>query len=136
MIELSNLTAQTLQPGQAIAFDKVTPRTKNGCECHNSTLPTSVKLCQKGIYDVSFNGNITGAADGAVLQLAIAISGQAIPTTAMNSVSITAGQLDNVGARTLVKNCCCDLDRLSVINSGTTPVTVAPNSAFIIIRKS
>lgn len=136
MIELSNLTAQTLQPGQSIAFDKVTLRTRNGCECHNSSLPNSVKLCEKGIYDVSFYGNVTGATANVPLQLAIAIGGQPITTTAMNTVVATAGQLHNVGARKLLKNCCCDLDRLSVVNSGTNPVTIAPNSSFIIIRKS
>lgn len=30
MINVSNMTAQVLQPGQAITFDKVTLRTRNG----------------------------------------------------------------------------------------------------------
>lgn len=135
MIELSNLTAQTLQPGQALTFDKVRLNTKNGCECFNSQVPTSVKLRGKGIYDISFSGNITGAA-AAVLQLAIAVAGNALAETGMNSIPAAEGDLNNVSTRTLLHNCCCDLDRVSVINSGAVPVTVAPNSAFVITRRS
>lgn len=132
MIQVSNSTAQELQPGQALTFQKVNHKSSaKSCQCWNSQLPTSVKLCSKGTHDVSFHGNITGAA-GAVLQIAIAIEGQPIVTTAMQAVPAAEGNLVNVSARTLVKNCCCDVDRISVINSGAVPVTIAPNSTLII----
>lgn len=136
MIELSNLTAQTISPGQAVTFDRVIVRTKNGCECFNSQIPTSVKLCQRGIYDISFSGNIAGDAAAAVLQLAIAVGGSPLVETGMNSVSAAAGDLNNVSTRTLLQNTCCDLDRVSIVNTGATSVTLAPNSSFVIIRKS
>lgn len=136
MIELSNMTAQTLQPGQAITFNRVVLETRNGCECFNQQVPTSVKLCDKGIFDVSFAGNVTGTTADAPLQLAIAVGNTPIVQSAMNSTPSAANALNSVATRILFENCCCDLDRLSVINSGTNPVTIAPNSSFVIIRKS
>lgn len=135
MINLSNLTARTLQPGQALTFDKVTLKTKNGCECFNDQTPTSVKLCARGIYDVSFSANITGAA-GAALQLALALGGTPLVDTAMNSAPAVANNLNSVSARKLIENCCCDLDRLSVVNTSAVPVTVAPGSSLVIIRQA
>lgn len=134
MIELTNTTAQTIQPGGAVTFDKVLLKT--GCgECFNAMLPTSVKLRSNSIYDVEFNGNITGAAN-AILQLAIAVANRPMPQTVMNAVPAAADNLVNVSAGTYVKDCCCDLDRISIVNSGTTPVTIAPNSSFRIARRA
>lgn len=134
MIQVSNVNAQALQPGQAITFNGVPIKCGKG-QCFNSQLPTSVKLCAKGMYDVTFHGNITGAA-GASLQLAMALGGQALPQTAMQAVPAAEGDLVNVSAETLIRNCCCDLDRISVINSGAVPITIAPNSVLIIKRLS
>lgn len=136
MISLSNTTTQTLLPGQALNFDKENLKTKNGCECHNPQAPGSVKLCSKGIYELHFSGNITGSAAAAVLQLSLAIGGQPLVETAMDSVPAAAGDLNNVSTTTYLKACCCDLDRVSVINTGTTPVTIAPNSVLGIHRLS
>lgn len=130
MIQVSNTAAQELQPGKSLNFTRVVSKTGR-CQCWNPSLPASVKLCAKGTHDVSFHANITGAA-GAVLQIAIAIEGQPIITTAMQAVPAAAGNLVNVSARALVNNCCCDANRISIINSGAVPVTIAPNSSLII----
>lgn len=135
MIVLSNLTAQTIQPGQAVTFDKVTLRSGN-CECWNSQLPKSVKLRAQGIYSLGFSGNVASATGGAAMQLAIAVGGQPLVETAMNSTPSAANVLNNISTETRFRNCCCDMDRLSVINTGTVPVTLAPNSAFVIERRS
>lgn len=134
MIVLSNLTAQTLQPGQALTFDNVIVRSGN-CECWNKQLPTTVKLKSRGIYSIGFSGNVTSDTAGAILQLAIAVGGQALIETGMNSVPTAANDLNNISTETRYRNCCCDMDRFSVINSGTVPITVAPNSAFVIERR-
>lgn len=136
MIVLSNLTAQTIQPGQAVTFDRIVLKSGN-CECFNRQVPTSVKLRAQGIEDISFSGNVTSDTADAVLQMAIAVGGSPLIETGMNSSpGATAGTLHNISTRTLYKNCCCDLDRLSVINTGTVPVTLAPNSAFVLKRVS
>lgn len=133
MIELSNLTAQTIPAGGSVTFDRVL--LDSGCkECFNSMIPTSVKLRGKGIFDIEFHGNITSTAAGDTLQLAIALGGSPIVQTAMNATPAAAGDLVNVSAGTYLRNCCCDLDRISVINTGTTAVSLAPNCSFRIAQ--
>lgn len=131
MIVLSNTTAQLVQPGQAITFDKIIIHSGNG-ECHNMQLPKTVKLCKRGIYELHFSANITSATAGDVLQLAIAAEGQPLVETAMNTTIATANALQNVSTATGYNNCCCDVDRLSVINTGATAITVAPNTSFMV----
>lgn len=130
MIQVSNSTAQTLQPGQALVFDN-TGSTGNCGVCWNKLSPTVVKLCAKRSYDITFHGNITGTA-GDQLTLALALSGNVVPTTGMAAVPAADGNLFNVSAEIPLRNCCGDLDRISVINAGSTPVTVAANSVLIV----
>lgn len=135
MIVLSNLTAQTIQPGQAVTFDNVILWTGN-CECYSKQLPKSVKLKAKGgTYSLGFSGNVASPTAGAAMQLAIAIGGQPLIETAMNSTPSTANVLNNISTETRFSNCCCDADRVSVINTGAVPVVLAPNSAFVIERR-
>lgn len=135
MMVLSNLTAQTLQPGQAVTFDKVILWTGN-CECYSSQLPRSAKLkARGGVYSLGFSGNVASPTAGAAMQLAIAIGGQPLVETAMNSTPSTANVLNNISTETRFGNTCCDADRVSVINTGAVPVILAPNSALVIERR-
>lgn len=140
MIEVTNTTAQTIQPGQTVTFDNVLLHA--GCsECFNKQVPNSIRLRYNGcqcspIYELHFNGNITSSTAGDVLQLAIAAGGTALKETGMNALPAAAGDLVNVSTSTLFRPGCSDINRISVINSGTTPVTVAPNSNFYVVRKS
>ena len=97
-------------------------------------LPNSVKLCGKGIWEVHFTGNVTSATAGDTVQMAVGVANQPLVETAMNTSITTANALANISTETLIPICCCDLDRLSVINSGTTTVTIAPNTAFVLKR--
>lgn len=135
MIVLSNLTAQTIQPGQTVTFNKLVQKSGN-CECWNPQLPSSVKLKAKGIYSLGFSGNIASPTAGAAMQLAIGVGGQPLVETAMNSTPSTANVLNNISTETRFGNCCCDMDRISVINTGTVPVILAPNSSFVIERRA
>lgn len=133
MILLSNSTEQTLTPGQSITFDTVILH--SGCgECHRKN-STSIKMRANGIYEVHFNGNISGTAAGQ-LELAIQLGGETLPETTMESALGTPGDFDNVSATTLVRNCCGDFDRVTVTNTGTSTVVVAANSAFFVKRLS
>lgn len=135
MIVLSNLTAQTIQPGQAVTFNKLIMKS-GSCECWNSQLPNSAKLKARGIYSLGFSGNVASPTAGAAMQLAIAVSGQPLVETAMNSTPSTANVLNNISTETRFSNCCCDMDRISVINTGSVPVILAPNSALVIERRA
>ena len=131
MIELSNTTAQTLTPGQALTFDTVILNT--GCgECHraNSGIITLRKI---GIYEVHFSANISATTAGTA-QLAIELDGEPLlETTMINSIG-TAGDPDNAATSTLVRTCAGCCGRLTVVNTGTSDVVVSPNPAFYVKR--
>lgn len=133
MIELTNSVAQTIQPGQAVAFDRVLLHT--GCgECFTERANNSVKLRNKGIYEVQFSANIASATAGTPVQLAIALGGQALPETVMVVTTSAANAFVNVATGTYVKNCCCDFDRITVVNTGTTPTLLSANMNLRIKR--
>lgn len=134
MVEISNTNAQVIQPGQAVTFNRIVVRSGNG-ECFNNQLGKFVKLRSNGCWTISFSGNVTSPTAGAATQMAIAIAGQPLIETAMNRTITTANNLENISTKTAYKVCCCDLNQVSIINSGTVPVTLAPNSAFLIERK-
>ena len=136
MIEVSNLAAQTLTVGQAVTFDKLLHKT-GSCECWNAQLPTSVKLrANRGsIFEIQFSGNITANAAATPVQLSIAIGGSPLVETQMNATPAAAGDLANVSTGTfIVMGCCEDLDRISVVNTGTNPLVLAANSNLRIRR--
>lgn len=134
MIKVNNTTAQTVQPGQAVIFDRVSLHT--GCgECFNAQIPNSIKLRPNATYEVHFNGNVTSATAGDAVQLAIALAGFPMVDTVMDATIATANALVNVSTSTLIGNCCNDADRVAVVNTGTVPVTVAANSNFYVVRK-
>lgn len=132
MIQLTNTAAQTLAPGQALTFDTVILR--SGCgEAHrkNSGIVTLRASC--ATYEAHFAASVTGTAAGPV-QLAIALDGEPLPETTMIASVATAGDLGNVATATLVRTGCGCCPRLSVVNSGTAPVTVGANPAFFVKR--
>lgn len=135
MIVLSNLAAQTIQPGQAVTFDRVLLH--SGCgECYNRQLPKTVKMKGNGIYKIAFSGNVSSPTAGAAMQLAVAVEGQPLVETTMNSTPSAENVLNNISTKTAYRVCCCDASRLSVINTGAVPVALEPNSAFVVERKS
>ena len=134
MIELTNSVAQVVQPGQSVAFNTVVLHT--GCgECYRRNTP-SIKLRANGIYEVAFSGNITGATPATPVQLAIALGGIALPETVMVSTPATANAFSTVATSTFVQNTCGDFDRVTVVNSGTEPVTISANMKFSVRRLS
>lgn len=134
MIVLSNTTEQVVQPGQAITFNTEVLHTGNG-ECHRPGT-SSVKMKANGIYEVSFSGNIGSTVANTTAFLAIAIGGEVLPETNMVSETSTEGELNNVSAKTALKNCCCDYDRVTVINTGINPVNIGASPSFFVKRLS
>mgnify|MGYP002769746876 CR=1 FL=1 len=133
MIELSNTTAQTIAVGASVTFNTVLLKT--GCgECHRKNTG-SVKLCAKGgIYQVYFAGNIGGATAGTPVQLNISLGGEVLPETTMIATPAAANDVNNVATTTTIKNCCCDYDRITLVNTGTTALTVGANPTLFVKR--
>lgn len=134
MIELSNTTAQTLTTGQAITFDRV--MFKTGCgECHR-TASSSVKLRANGTYEIAFSGNIGADAAATAAQLTIQLGGENLFDGTMISTTAVVGNLNNVSKTIGVRNCCGDYDRITIVNTGASTVTVGAGSSLFIKRVS
>lgn len=134
MIVLSNTTAQTLTPGQSITFNDVVLHT--GCaECHR-TNTGSVKLRANGAYEISFSGNVSSPTAATQVQLTVQLGGANLPETQMISTPSAASSLNNVSTSTIVKNCCGDYDRITVVNTGASDINIAANPVLTIKRLS
>lgn len=135
MIELTTLTAQTVPVGGVVTFDRVLLH--SGCgECYNSVIPSSVKLRAQGVYDVEFSANVTNETAGVPVQLSIAVGGSPLPQTARNVQPAAVGDLWVLPLGTFVRNCCCDLDRITIVNTGANPIVINPGASLRISRKS
>ena len=132
MIEISNSTAQTLTPGQAIAFDVTNLKTRCTAECHKTGM-TDVRLRLNGIYEIVFSGNIGGVAAGAV-QLSISAGNAVLPGSNMIVTSTAAGDAFNVAKTMLLGTGCGMYDVIRIVNTGTAALTVSPG-ANLIVRK-
>lgn len=54
----------------------------------------------------------------------------------MISTPSAASSLNNVSTSTIVKNCCGDYDRITVVNTGTTDINIGANPVLTIKRLS
>lgn len=134
MIKLTNLAAQTIQPGQSVIFNTVMK--KSGCaECFR--LGTgSVKLCKRpASYEAVFQANVTTETAG-VAQLSFELSGDILPESTMVRQIATANDFDSISLSDLISVNCCDFDRLTVTNTGTIPVVISTNPLFYVKRVS
>ena len=119
----------------------------NGWLQHNEGSPI-YKILEGGIYEVSFNGNVTSATAGTVA-LGLFQDGILIPGTTVITEVATAGDYYNVSFDKLIKICCrgdATLTVASVPNvltgatlPGTPTVTEIPvvqNANLSIIKKA
>lgn len=132
MLELTNTTAQTIDPGRSLTFDSVI--LKSGCaEAHRAGSGIVTLRAGCAIYEVHFSANISGTAAGPV-QLAIALDGEPLAETTMVETVAAAGDLYNVATSTLIKTGCGCCGRVTVTNNGLSVVVVGPNPAFYVKR--
>lgn len=130
MILLSNQAAQTIAPGQAVVFDQQIYKVGR-CECHR-TASSVVSLCSANMYDVTFDANVTSSEAGSV-QLAIAVDGEALPYGTMITTPAATGDINSISKTIPVSGCCrCGTPKVSIVNNGTTPVVLQPNSSLYI----
>lgn len=134
MIKLTNLTAQTVQPGQSVTFSTIMKR--SGCaECFRLGTD-SVKLCKRpACYEAFFQANVTTETIG-VAQLSFAIGGATLPESTMVRQIATANAFDSITISDLIPVNCCDFDRLTITNTGTVPVVISTNPLLYIKRVS
>lgn len=132
MIVVSNTTAQTIRPGQAITFDSVV--LQSGCAESHRGKSSSVTLRRVGVYEVHFTGNIGAATTAGAVRLAVQMDGDTLQETTMISTPAAVNTFANVSSATIVRNCDCSNNLITVVNTGTLPVAVAPNSGLFVKR--
>lgn len=70
------------------------------------------------------------------VQLTVQLGGANLPETQMISTPSAASSLNNVSTSTIVKNCCGDYDRITVVNTGATDINIGANPVLTIKRLS
>lgn len=132
MIEVSNSLPIVLTAGQTASFDLV--KINGGsCTCRRNVNPTgSIRMTSRGIYQIDFSGNISGATAGTPVQLAIAVGGAALPESVMISTPSAADALNNVAKTLYYANECNDFSRATIVNNGTETVTIGAGAVFAI----
>lgn len=134
MVLMYNTTEQTLQPGQAIVFDKI--ETVSGCgESARSGGPLGLNAADGAVYRIDAGGNITGATAAEPVELSIAIGGVARISTTRIYTPAVADAVGSIDTFTYVRTSPFLNNDITVINSGTNPVTVSPGFALASMRK-
>ena len=105
----------------------------NCSTCHRKGTG-SVKLNRSGAYMVSFHANVTGATAATPVQLALALGGDVMPETTMIFTPETANTVGQVSICLPVFNSCCDYDRVTVVNTGTTDIVISANPMLAISK--
>lgn len=148
ILEMITVLASNLA---SIVFTRDDVRTRSANCCgwlqHNEGSPI-YKILQGGLYEISFNANVTSATAGTVA-LGLFQDGILIPGTTVIAEVVTAGDYYNVSFDKLLEICCrgdATLTVASVPNvltgatvAGTPTVTEIPviqNANFSIIKKA
>lgn len=84
-------------------------------------------------YMVHFHANIAGPA-AVASQLSISVGGEIIPYSTMIISETTANYAQSVSIAVPVHNCCCDFDRVTVVNSGAQALTVVANPLLVVYK--
>ena len=148
ILEMITVLASNLA---TLIFPTDTVRTRSASCCgwlqHDEGSPI-YKILEGGLYEVSFNANVTSATAGTVA-LGLYQDGVLVPGTTVIAEVVTAGDYYNVSFDKILKICCrgeATLNVASVPNvltgaalPGTPVVTEIPviqNANFSIIKKS
>lgn len=129
MLILSNSTNQLVPPGQALTFDTEILHIGR-CECHEPGSGSATLRRSNALYEVNVSGNI-GATTAGPAELTIYANGAPVSKTTMISTTAAADDLNSV-AKTRTIATCCGPKTLSIVNTGTTDVTVDTNILFSI----
>lgn len=133
MIKVITSAAQTLAPGEAIAFDLTSVHTNCGRSERHQDGSAFVRLLANGVYEVAFDGNIGATAPGAA-QVSLREDGEIVGGTNAISTTAAAGDLNNVSINTPIRNICCGCNRIAVANTGMTTITVGAGASLFVKR--
>lgn len=134
MIELTNSAPIVLLPGASASFDRVRVNT-GGCTCSRNVMPAgNIRMTARGVYQINFSGNISGATAGTPVQLSIAVGDVTLPESLMISTPSAADALNNVSKTLYYANECNEFSRARIVNSGTETVTIGTGATFSALK--
>lgn len=110
----------------ALPFSTVDLRTRSAINCagwinHNEG-SALFSIIEGGIYEVTFNANVTSATEG-VVGLALFADGTEIIGTEVNTPVAVAGEFSNVGFNKKIRVCCKGTVNLSINSIPTITYT-------------
>jgi hypothetical protein len=109
LIQATNEAVQTLTSNTSdVKFSNVTLRTQSA-NCFNGWLgynegDARFNIVAGGVYEITFNSNITSATTGSVA-LALFADGVQLPGTEMDATIATAGEFANIGFNKKIRVC-------------------------------
>ena len=110
----------------SLPFSVVDLRTRSAINCngwmnHNEG-SALFSIIEGGVYEVTFNANVTSAEEG-VVGLALFADGTEIIGTEVNTPVATAGEFSNVGFNKKIRVCCKGTVNLSINSIPTITYT-------------
>lgn len=139
MLALSNSTAQTVAPGQAVTFNTVLLSTGTAERFRKNAGLISLRA-SKGIYGITYRANIGDSTGTAAAQLSVQFNGATLPETTAITPTPVAGDLSNVTGGTDLysgSQCTCgSFGNITLVNTGTTTITVGANAMIEVIRRA
>lgn len=130
MIDAVNVPVQTVAVNGPVLFANT--RIKTGCSVRHEQGSGRFVALRPGVYKVSFSGNVSVAAAGAVA-LAIIADGEEVAGSRMTS-TLAATAPENLSTTVLIQVFCDCCVAIGVRNVGTTAVTI-DNANFVITRE-
>ena len=137
MLIVTNTAAVTLAPGQALTFNDVI--WKSGC-AESFRGNGSFVSAGRGVFELSFEGNISGATAATPIQLNLEINGSPLPETTIIETPETADVFNSISRSTIIGNQgdCCNPNpgnvSITVVNTGTSTLTVGANAKLSVKR--
>lgn len=131
LAEYTAIANSVLAIGATLPFTAKVLNT-NCCRIMHRTNSASIMLRCKGRYRIFFNADLQTGAD-AQGSLAIAVNGEVLPSTIMQSSSGATGIFNNVSAGTIIDVPCGCCATVTVVNNSAIAETVA--NANIIIEE-
>lgn len=116
----------------SVPFETVDLRTRSATNCcgfinHNEG-SALFSILDGGVYEITFNANVTSATAGTVA-LALLADGVQVPGTEMDAVITTAGDFENISFDKKIRVCCKGTVNLAITSlptvtysGGGTPV--------------
>lgn len=130
MINAVNVPNQTVAVNGPVLF--ANSRIRTGCSVRHEQGSGRFIALRPGVYKVSFSGNVSVAAAGAVA-LIVTADGEEVAGSRMTS-TLAATAPENLSTTVLIQVFCDCCVAIGIRNVGTTEVTVN-NANFVITRE-